>query len=172
MDLHRRHGGVAWRLYDERFRRIRAMAPDLTWRWALFIAAPSVARWRHKHRCPFARGRHGPPCVPHRACASTSITAAPAPVRPVASGTPVSRAARATQAAHAMLRAPGRAAAGLPSPVRVHRLNCYLCDYVAALRDSLVGGFTHGFRIPSSSSILLHTTMHLPFSIPTLSLQN
>ena len=27
-----------------------------TWRWALFIAAPSVARWRHKHRFPFARG--------------------------------------------------------------------------------------------------------------------
>ena len=31
MDLHRRHGGVAWRLYDERFRRIRAMAPELPW---------------------------------------------------------------------------------------------------------------------------------------------
>ena len=29
MDLHRRHGGVVWRLYDERFRRIRAMAPEL-----------------------------------------------------------------------------------------------------------------------------------------------
>ena len=116
-----------------------------TWRWALFIAAPSVARWRHKHRCPFARGRHGPPCVPHRACASTSITAAPAPVRPVASGTLVSRAATATQAAHAMMRAPGRAAAGLPSPVRVHHLNCYLCDYVAALRDSLVGASLTAF---------------------------
>ena len=31
MDLHRQHGGVAWRLYDERFRRIRAMAPELPW---------------------------------------------------------------------------------------------------------------------------------------------
>ena len=31
MDIHRRHGGVAWRLYDERFRRIRAMAPELPW---------------------------------------------------------------------------------------------------------------------------------------------
>ena len=31
MDLHQRHGGVAWRLYDERFRRIRAMAPELPW---------------------------------------------------------------------------------------------------------------------------------------------
>ena len=126
-----------------------------TWRWALFIAAPPVARWRRKHHCPFARGQHGPPCVPHRACASTTITAAPAPVRPVASGTLVSRAARATQAARAVLRAPGRAAAGLPSPVRAHRY--YLCDYDAALRDSLVGGFTHGFRIPSS---IQHPTTH------------
>ena len=31
MELHRRHGGVAWRLYDERFRRIRIMAPELPW---------------------------------------------------------------------------------------------------------------------------------------------
>ena len=31
IDLHWRHGGVAWRLYDERFRRIRAMAPELPW---------------------------------------------------------------------------------------------------------------------------------------------
>ena len=80
-----------------------------------------------------------------------------APARPVASGTPALRVARATQAARAMLRAPGRAASGLPSPVRAHRLNHYLSNYDAALRDSVVRGFTHGFRIPST---IHHPTAH------------
>ena len=39
---------------------------------------------------------------------------------------------------------------GLPTPVRVHRLKHYLSNYDTALRDSVVGGFTHGFRIPST----------------------
>ena len=25
LDMHRRHGGFAWRVYDERFRRVRAL---------------------------------------------------------------------------------------------------------------------------------------------------
>ena len=31
LDMHRRHGGFAWRVYDERFRRLRALAPSMPW---------------------------------------------------------------------------------------------------------------------------------------------
>ena len=31
LDMHRRHGGFAWRVYDERFRRVRALAPSMPW---------------------------------------------------------------------------------------------------------------------------------------------
>ena len=80
------------------------------------------------------------------------------PARPVVSSVPALRAARATQAARAMLQVPGRAASGLPSPVRIHRLKHYLRNYDAALQDSVVvGGFTHGFRIPST---IQHPTAH------------
>ena len=42
MDMAKRHGGYAWRLYDERFRRLRAMAPQLPWHltnWDLALEA-------------------------------------------------------------------------------------------------------------------------------------
>ena len=47
MDLQQRHGGYAWRIYDERFRRVRAMAPQLPWHltnWDLAMGAihPSI----------------------------------------------------------------------------------------------------------------------------------
>ena len=28
LNMHRRHGGFAWHVHDERFRRLRALAPD------------------------------------------------------------------------------------------------------------------------------------------------
>ena len=122
-----------------------------TWRWALFTVAPSVARRRRNHK-----GRRDQPCVPHlAACASISTTVAHAPARPVVSGTPALRAA--SQATRAMLGVPGRAVPGLPTPVPVHRLKHYLSNYDAALRDSVVGGFTHDFRIPST---IQHPTAH------------
>ena len=31
MDMSKRHGGYAWRVYDETFRRIRALSPTLQW---------------------------------------------------------------------------------------------------------------------------------------------
>ena len=31
IDMQRRHGGFAWRIYDEQFRRIRAFAPNIPW---------------------------------------------------------------------------------------------------------------------------------------------
>ena len=31
MDMSKRHGGYAWRVYDEKFRRIRALSPTLPW---------------------------------------------------------------------------------------------------------------------------------------------
>ena len=31
LDMHRRHGGFAWRVYDERFHRVRALAPSMLW---------------------------------------------------------------------------------------------------------------------------------------------
>ena len=30
LDMHRRHGGFAWHVYDERFRRVRALRPSHT----------------------------------------------------------------------------------------------------------------------------------------------
>ena len=42
MDMQRRHEGFAWRAYDERFRRVLAMSPQLPWHvtnWDLAMAA-------------------------------------------------------------------------------------------------------------------------------------
>ena len=44
----------------------------------------------------------------------------------------------------------GKAGLGLPTPVRAHRLNQYLEGYDGLLRDTLVKGFSSGFRIPST----------------------
>ena len=60
MDMHRNHGGFAWRLYDEKFRRIRAMTPALAWHitnWdlameALHSVAPS-GRQVESQQSPF-----------------------------------------------------------------------------------------------------------------------
>ena len=60
MDMHRNHGGFAWRLYDEKFRRIRAMTPALAWHitnWdlameALHSVAPS-GRQAESQQSPF-----------------------------------------------------------------------------------------------------------------------
>ena len=45
VELQQRHGGIAWRLYDERFHCVRAMAPQLPW---------DVAMWLI-HSCPLGR---------------------------------------------------------------------------------------------------------------------
>ena len=40
--MHRNHGGFAWRLYDEKFRHIRALTPALAWhitKWDLAMEA-------------------------------------------------------------------------------------------------------------------------------------
>ena len=102
---------------------------------------PSIARRRHKHQFHSAKGPY------LAACASTSTTVVHAPARPVVSSPPALRAARTTQAARAMLRVPI-----LPLSVRTYLSNCD-----AALRDSVVGGFTHGFRIPPT---IQHPTAH------------
>ena len=31
LDMHWRHGGFDWRVYDECFRRVRALAPSMPW---------------------------------------------------------------------------------------------------------------------------------------------
>ena len=31
LNMHRRHGGFAWRIYDERFHRLRTLAPSMPW---------------------------------------------------------------------------------------------------------------------------------------------
>ena len=31
LDMHRRHGGFVWRVHDERFRCVRALAPSMPW---------------------------------------------------------------------------------------------------------------------------------------------
>ena len=31
LDMHRSHGGFAWHVHDERFRRLRALAPSMPW---------------------------------------------------------------------------------------------------------------------------------------------
>ena len=53
------------------------------------------------------------------------------------------------RAARVALRSRANPALDLPSPVCVHRLNQYLGAYDAGLRDALVDGSSHGFRIPS-----------------------
>ena len=114
---------------------------------------PSIARRRHKHQFHSAKGPY------LAACASTSTTVEHAPARPVVSSTPALRAARATQAARAMLRVPI-----IPSPVRAHRLNHYL-TMMMRCRIRLWGASLMASAFHPLFNILLHTpmtTMHLP----------
>ena len=100
MDLHRRHGGVAWCLY-ERFRCIHAMVPELPWHtinWDLAMDST---------QCPIRLtvGTAGTAALSPRcgtmilecgSCASILSTAALAPVPSVGSGTSALRAGRTT----------------------------------------------------------------------------
>ena len=64
-DLQTRHGGFAWRVYDERFRRVRAMAPQMPWHitnWDLAMGAiqsnvPFVRQGAPPTQSPFHNGR-------------------------------------------------------------------------------------------------------------------
>ena len=52
LDMHRRHGGFAWRVYDERFRRVRALAPSMPWHltnWDLAMDAIQTGRTSVRH---------------------------------------------------------------------------------------------------------------------------
>ncbi len=40
MDMSKRHGGYAWRVYDEKFRRIRALSPTLQCHLLLNLRSP------------------------------------------------------------------------------------------------------------------------------------
>ena len=74
MDMHRNHGGFAWRLYDEKFRRIRALTPALAWHitnWdlameALHTVAPS-SRQAESQPSPF-RTMQSPRTSSSRVC--------------------------------------------------------------------------------------------------------
>ena len=87
-----------------------------------------------------------------RARVTVSITTATAGVTVSHASTPMpvqTVAGRAMRAARVALRSRANPALDLPSPVCVHRLKQYLGAYDAGLRDALVDGFSHGFRIPS-----------------------
>ena len=87
---------------------------------------------------------------PPGASASTSTTGVVAGRNAATPTRALLAAGRATRAARAMLRSPARDGPGLPSPVHAHRLSHFLKGYDNMLRDALVNGFTHGFRIPST----------------------
>ena len=62
LDMHRRHGGFAWRVYDERFRRVRALAPSMPWHvtnWDLAMDAVQtvVVRQSDTLQQPFRFGQ-------------------------------------------------------------------------------------------------------------------
>ena len=87
---------------------------------------------------------------PPGASASTSTTGVVAGRNAATPTRALLAAGRATRAARAVLRSPARGGPGLPSPVHAHRLSHFLKGFDNMLRDALVNGFTHGFRIPST----------------------
>ena len=163
VDMHRRHGGFAWRVYDEKFRRVRALVPSMPWHqtnWELAMDAihsqassPSAATLSSSSSSPF--GTCVDPTPP--ACASPSTAPASAPAPPAALHTCAQAAAgRAIRASRAVWRRAGSRASPtprLPTPVHAHRLHHFLWGYTPRLRDTLVQGFTFGFHIPSTKSI-------------------
>ena len=63
LDMHRRHGGFAWRVYDERFHRVRALAPSMLWHltnWDLAMDAVQtvVVRQSDTQQPPFRFAQH------------------------------------------------------------------------------------------------------------------
>ena len=63
LDMHRRHGGFAWRVHDERFRRVRALAPSMPWHltnWDLAMDAIQtvVVRQSDTLQPPFRFDKH------------------------------------------------------------------------------------------------------------------
>jgi hypothetical protein len=63
-DLHRQYGGVAWRNYDEKFRRVKAVCPTLPWHtvnWdmAMSLVHPSAnPGGQSQSTRPTSNGRH------------------------------------------------------------------------------------------------------------------
>ena len=158
LDMQRRHAGFAWRLYDERFRRIRALAPSMPWHITNSSSPSSVEQqrspFRDNRRTGGEVGGGGGGGGGGGAALATLTTTAGAPAPPVVSHTCAQVAAgeaiRGSRAAFRRGAMLGKAGLGLPTPVRAHRLNQYLEGYDALLRDTLVKGFSSGFRIPST----------------------
>ena len=160
LDMQRRHASFAWRLYDERSRRTRALAPSMPWHitnWDVAMEAIHKASSSpssvEQQRSPFRDNRRTGGGGGASALATLTTTAG-APAPPVVSHTCAQVAAgeaiRGSRAAFRRGAMLGKAGLGLPTPVRAHRLKQYLEGYDGLLRDPLLKGFSSGFRIPSA----------------------
>ena len=60
LDMHRRHGEFAWRVHDERFRRVRALGTSMPWHltnWDFTCSSDVVVRQSDTQQPPFRFGQ-------------------------------------------------------------------------------------------------------------------